>query len=226
MFFFLTQAHSLSRNCIIQHDRHDLIMHKVVMEPLKWISGVHPSYALSCFQFHAETKTRVNYIPKPIISERNSELRIPTIHTRRKMKLLSNDYFPQRFRGYCKKQKYQKKGEKVRIFWQESILYNLDFFVFQILIVKLECFCRTGKYCLYIKMAKRNSKKHKKYLFYEEKSLLGLTPGLQFTFFLFLLLFKIYFWCDLTLLAVFIIFVFFCHQVVHINLDYLGEHED
>jgi hypothetical protein len=37
--------------------------------------------------------------------------------------------------------------------------------------------CRTGKYCLYIKMAKRNSKKLEKSLFYEEKSLVGLTPA-------------------------------------------------
>ncbi len=40
--------------------------------------------------------------------------------------------------------------------------------------------CRTGKYCLYIKMAERNSKKRKKSLFYEEKSLVGLTPGEDF----------------------------------------------
>jgi hypothetical protein len=29
--------------------------------------------------------------------------------------------------------------------------------------------CRTGKYCLYIKIAKHNSKKRKKSSFYEEK---------------------------------------------------------
>jgi hypothetical protein len=40
--------------------------------------------------------------------------------------------------------------------------------------------CSTGKYCLYIKMAKLDSQKQKKFLFYEEKSLVGLTPWLNF----------------------------------------------
>ncbi len=34
---------------------------------------------------------------------------------------------------------------------------------------------------MYIKMAKRNSKKQKKSSFYEENSLVGLTPGSRFT---------------------------------------------
>jgi hypothetical protein len=36
--------------------------------------------------------------------------------------------------------------------------------------------CGTREYCLYFEIAKHNSKKHKKSLFYEEKSLVGLTP--------------------------------------------------
>jgi hypothetical protein len=35
------------------------------------------------------------------------------------------------------------------------------------------------KYCLCNRMAKLNSKKRKKSLFYEEKSLVGLNPGSQ-----------------------------------------------
>ncbi len=46
---------------------------------------------------------------------------------------------------------------------------------FRFLLLSLSV-CRTGKYCLYIKLAKRNSKKRKKSLFYEAKSLVGLTP--------------------------------------------------
>jgi hypothetical protein len=37
--------------------------------------------------------------------------------------------------------------------------------------------CRTGKYCMNIKIAKPISKKRKKSSFYEEKSLVGLTPA-------------------------------------------------
>ncbi len=36
--------------------------------------------------------------------------------------------------------------------------------------------CSIGKYCLYVKMTKLNSKKRKNFSFYEEKSLVGLTP--------------------------------------------------
>jgi hypothetical protein len=38
--------------------------------------------------------------------------------------------------------------------------------------------CGTRKYCLCFEMAKLNNKKQKKSLFYKEKSLVGLTPGL------------------------------------------------
>ncbi len=50
-----------------------------------------------------------------------------------------------------------------------------SFFKFSLLSLSV---CRTGKYCLYIKMAKHYSKKWKKSSFYEEKSLVGLTPEL------------------------------------------------
>ncbi len=58
----------------------------------------------------------------------------------------------------------------------ESILPNFDFLLFQIFVVKLVCMC-IGKYCLYIKTAKFNSKKTEKSSFYKEKSLVGLTPA-------------------------------------------------
>ncbi len=53
-------------------------------------------------------------------------------------------------------------------------LWFFSFFRFMLLSLSV---CRTGKYCLYIKMAKRNSKKWKKSSFYKEKSLVWLTPG-------------------------------------------------
>jgi hypothetical protein len=59
---------------------------------------------------------------------------------------------------------------------QESILPNLDFFVFPIFVVKLEYYC-IRKYCMYFKMTKLESKTQKKYSFYEENSLIGLTLG-------------------------------------------------
>ncbi len=46
---------------------------------------------------------------------------------------------------------------------------------FRFLLLSLSV-CSSRKYCLYFKMDKLNSKKQKKSSFYEEKSLVGLTP--------------------------------------------------
>ncbi len=55
---------------------------------------------------------------------------------------------------------------------------------FRFLLLSLSV-CITGNYYLYIKMAKRNSKKRKKTSFYKEKSLVGLTPRHPFLQFIF-----------------------------------------
>ncbi len=53
---------------------------------------------------------------------------------------------------------------------------------FRFLLLSLSVF-KIRKYCLCYKMAKLNSKKRKKSSFYDEKSLVGLTPGISFNFF-------------------------------------------
>jgi hypothetical protein len=58
----------------------------------------------------------------------------------------------------------------------ESILPNFDFFAFPIFVGKRECL-KHDKNCLFFKMAKLKIKKREKSSFYEEKRLVGLTPG-------------------------------------------------
>ncbi len=60
-------------------------------------------------------------------------------------------------------------------FWSQSYQTLISLF-FRFLLLSLRV-CSIGKYCLYIKMAKLNSKKRKKSLFYKKNSLVGLTPG-------------------------------------------------
>ncbi len=64
------------------------------------------------------------------------------------------------------------------LLWARSQSYkNLISSFFRFLLLSLRV-CSIRKYCLCYKMAKLNSKKQKKSSFYEEKSLVGLTPGL------------------------------------------------
>jgi hypothetical protein len=61
---------------------------------------------------------------------------------------------------------------------RESIPPNFDFFAFPIFVGKLECL-KHNKIFMFFKMAKLKIKKWKKFSFYEEKRLVGLTPGIN-----------------------------------------------
>jgi hypothetical protein len=62
--------------------------------------------------------------------------------------------------------------------WSQSYQNLISLFL-RFLLLSLSV-CSIRKYCLCFKMAKLNSGKRKKSLFYEEKSLVGLTPRVNF----------------------------------------------
>ncbi len=68
------------------------------------------------------------------------------------------------------------RPKKVRIRSQSYKTLISSFFRFLLLSLSV---CSRRKYCLFFKVAKLNSKKQKKSSFYEEKSLVGLTPAGQ-----------------------------------------------
>ncbi len=80
-----------------------------------------------------------------------------------------------------KNRKTKKSKDWLDWHLQESILPNFDFFVFLVFTIKL-AISKYRQYFLMLQTLKLNIKIRKKSTFYEEKSLVGLTPGKFFSF--------------------------------------------